>query len=151
MRNQQPSMHSDRASSKRVAERRESRFGRVAFMWAVAAVLAQACATGVMTSAELAGDSSAGITITIANESSRSMRLYLHAGTAELPLGTVPPLASRTFKVPTEFAAGSNELQIEARERGTIAGFRSERFTLGLRRDVRWTLNRANSTPVTVR
>ena len=123
----------------------------ITFVSAVAVVLAQACATGAMTNAELPGGSSAGITITISNESSRSMRLYLHAGAAALTLGTVPPIASRTFTVPSGFAAGANELQIEARERGTIAGFRSERFALGQRRDVRWTLNRASSTTVMVR
>ena len=97
------------------------------------------------------GDGAADVAITISNDMSRAMRIYLHAGSAELPLGTVPALATRTFRVPGGFTNGSSEFQIEARQRGTEVGFLSERFTLGPRRVAAWGLSRVSRSTVTVR
>ena len=119
--------------------------------WAVAASLSQACATGVTPSHALPGDGAADVAITISNDMSRAMRIYVHAGSAELPLGTVPALATRTFRVPGGFTNGASEFQIEARERGAEAGFLSERFTLGSRRVAAWGLSRISRSAVTVR
>jgi len=119
--------------------------------WAVAAILSQACATGVMPSHALPRDVAADVAITISNDMSRAMRIYLHAGSAELPLGTVPALATRTFRVPGGFTNGSSEFQIEARQRGAEVGFLSERFTLGPRRVAAWGLSRVSRSTVTVR
>ena len=119
--------------------------------WAVAAILGQACATRVTPSDALPRDVAAEVGITISNEMSRAMRIYLHAGSVDLRLGTVPAMATRTFFVPGGFANGASELQIEARERGAQVGFLTERFTLGPRRVAAWTLSRASRTSVTVR
>ena len=121
------------------------------FVWVVAAILSQACATRVMPSAALPRDVAAEVAITISNETSRAMRIYLYAGSVDLPLGTVPALATRTFLVPGGFTNGANEFQIEARARGAEVGFRTERFTLGPLRVAAWALSRAGSRTVTVR
>ena len=119
--------------------------------WAVAAILIQACATGVMPSHALPGDVAADVAITISNAMSRAMRIYLRAGSADLPLGTVPALSTRTFLVPGGFTNGASEFQIEARERGAEVGILTERFTLGPQRVAAWALSRASSRTVTVR
>jgi hypothetical protein len=96
-------------------------------------------------------DVAAEVAITISNEMSRAMRIYLYAGSVDLPLGTVPALATRTFLVPGGFTNGASEFQIEARQRGAEVGLRTERFTLGPGRVVAVALSRANSATVTVR
>lgn len=119
--------------------------------WAVAAILSQACATRLMPSDALPRDVATDVAITISNEVSRAMRIYLHAGSVDLPLGTVPVLATRTFLVRGGFTNGAIEFQIEAREPGGEFGFLTERFALGPRRVVAWAVSRTGSTTVTVR
>lgn len=119
--------------------------------WAVPAILSLACATRVMSSGPLPRDGGADVTITISNERSRAMRFYVRAGSVDLPLGTVPALATRTFLVPSGFTNGASEFQIEARERGAEVGLLTERFTLGPGRVVTVSLSRARSPSVTVR
>jgi hypothetical protein len=119
--------------------------------WAVVSILSQACAIRVMPSDALSGVDAAQATITISNDLSRAMRIYLSAGSAELSLGTVPALATRTFFAPHGFTNTASEFQIEARERGAELGFLTERFTLGPQRVVAWTLSRAGSKVVTLR
>jgi len=104
-----------------------------------------------MPSDALPRDVAAEVAITISNEMSRAMRIYLHAGSVDLPLGTVPALATRTFLIPGGFTNGASEFQLEARERGAEVGLLTERFTLGPRRVAAAALSRASSTTVTVR
>jgi hypothetical protein len=119
--------------------------------WAVSAILSHACATVVMPSGTLSRDVAPEIAITISNGMSRAMRIFLYAESVELPLGTVPALATRTFLVPGGFTNGASENQIEARHRGAEVGLRTERFALGPGGVVAVTLSRANSATVTVR
>jgi hypothetical protein len=114
-------------------------------------ILSHACALKVVRGDALSRDGTTDVAITISNELSRAMRIYFHAGSAELPLGTVQALAARTFLVPGGFTNGASDFQIEARERGAEVGAVTERFTLGPQRVVAWSLSRARSTTVTVR
>lgn len=118
---------------------------------AVSMAFGEACATRAMASGQSRREVGGEVAITISNEMSRAMRIYLHAGSADLPLGTVPPLAARTFFVPSGFTNGASEFQIEARARGAEVGMFTERFTLGPRRAAAAALRGAGGTAVTVR
>jgi hypothetical protein len=124
---------------------------RTTLAWAIAAVLSQACAIRRMPSDALRREVATDVAIAISNNMSRALRIYLHAGSVDLSLGTVPALATRTFLVPGGFTDGAGELQIEARERGAEVGLLTERFALGPRRVVAWAVIGASSTSVTVR
>jgi hypothetical protein len=125
---------------------------RAVLVWgAVSALLSHACAPGVMQSDSTSRDGAAEVAITIANEMSRAMRIHLVAGSVDLPLGTVPPLATRTFLIPGGFAIGVSEFRIEARERGAEIGVRTETFRPGPDQVVVVALRRANTTTVSVR
>jgi hypothetical protein len=104
-----------------------------------------------MPSDALPRDVATDVAITISNEVSLAMRIYLHAGSVDLPVGTVPALATRTFLVRGGFTNSAIEFQIEARERGGEVGFLTERFALGPRRVVEWAVSRTGSRMVTVR
>ena len=119
--------------------------------WAVVAMLSHACAIRRMPSDALPREVATDVAITISNNISRAMRIYLHAGSVDLSLGTIPALATHTFLVGDGFTNGASEFQIEARERGAEVGFLTERFALGPRRVVAWAVLRASSTTVTVR
>jgi hypothetical protein len=119
--------------------------------WVVSAMLGQACATTVGSTSSSLRDGEPEVAITIANETSRAMRTYLRAGHAELLLGTVPALETRTFRVPNGFTNAASEFQIEARERVGDTGLLTERFTLAPRRTAIAALSRARVRLVTVR
>jgi hypothetical protein len=114
-------------------------------------MLGQACAPIVESTSSSLRHGEPEVAITIANETSRAMRTYLRAGHAELLLGTVPALATRTFRVPNAFTDAASEFQIEARDRLGDSGVLTERFTLAPRRIAIAALSRGRAGLVTVR
>jgi hypothetical protein len=119
--------------------------------WAMSAMLGQACAPTVGSTSSSLRDVESEVAITIANETSRAMRTYLRAEHSELLLGTVPALATRTFRVPNGFTDAASEFQIEVRDRLGDVGLLTERFTLAPRRIAIAALSRGRVTLVTVR
>ena len=140
-----------RPSSKRASRRAPPSCRHTLLAWSVvAAMLSHACAPGVMSSGAVRRDRAAEAAITISNETSRVMRIYLVAGSVDLLLGTVPALGTRSFQVPDSYGNSGIELQIEARQRGSDVGVRTEGFSLGPDRVVAAALRRTNTATVTV-
>lgn len=118
--------------------------------WTIAAIVSQGCVATTARQDRVPRDGTAEVAIAISNETSRPMRFYIHAGAASLPLGTVPALASRTFRVPVGFGTAASAFEVEARERGAGAGLLTEPFVVGSGRRVVIALHRSASTTVTV-
>jgi hypothetical protein len=137
--------------SKRASTRAAPSCRHTVLAWgAVSVILSHACAPGVMSTGAVRRVVAAEAAITISNETSRAMRIYLVAGSVDLPLGTVPALATRTFQVPDGFGKSASELQIEARQRGTDVGVRTGGFSVGPDRVVAVALRRTNTAMVIV-
>ena len=141
-----------RPSLEKANRRAVSLHRRTVLAWAVPAILVHAAfATSFMPSGAVPRDVSAEGAITISNEMFPAMRIYLHAGSVALPLGTVLGLATCTFLVPGGFAIAASEFQIEARERGAEVGLLTEGFTLRTGQVAAAALNRDSRPTVEVR
>ena len=109
-----------------------------------------ACATSGAVHAPMRSIETIGA-LTIANQTTGPMRIYLRSGSSKVAIGTVRGLESRSLPFPDGFAAGGGELQLEARSHGAADVILSDRFTLPRGRVATWILNGATPTTVSVR
>src|SRR5829696_396876 len=86
--------------------------------------------------------------LTVANQTTRTLRICLIAGSTEVLLGTIPGLATLTFQVPQGFGETAFEFRIQARARGGVEEYDSESFTLPPGRRASWVLLPSRSMPV---
>jgi hypothetical protein len=89
--------------------------------------------------------------LTVVNQTTRTLRIHLIAGTTEVVLGTIPGLTSASFSVPPGFGGTAFEFRIQARARGGAEDYNSESFILPPGRKASWVLLPSRSMPVKVR
>jgi hypothetical protein len=115
------------------------------------AILASACGTDDRREPPPSRSIVADVILTIENRRSQAALIYLEAGTFRDSLGVVPRRSSRSFSLPSGAGDSTNALRLEARERRTVPGLRSEAFHLSSGHQVVWTLDRSRTTAVTMR
>jgi hypothetical protein len=90
------------------------------------------------------------VILTIDNQTSRPLVIYLESGTRWDSLGVVPRRANRSFALPSGASDSTSVLRLEARERRTVA-VRSQTFQVWSAQQVVWTLDPTRRGTMTMR
>ena len=89
--------------------------------------------------------------LTVENQTTRTLRICLIAGSTEVVLGTISGLATGSFQIPPGFGGTAFEFRIQARARGGAETYESESFSLPPGRKASWMLLPSRSMAVKVR
>jgi len=117
----------------------------------VLASLTSACATEDHRKPPPSRSVVADVILTVDNPTSRRVIIYLESGVTRDSLGVVPRRSSRSFSMPSTAGDSTSVLRLEARERRTVAGVRSNVFHVSSGHHVVWTLGRIGSGVLTMR
>jgi hypothetical protein len=93
----------------------------------------------------------ADVIVSVSNQSSGRMLVYLKAGSTEHSLGMVPERSSRSFSLPSGLDASMGALLFEAREPHASTGVRSSVFGVSAGQQVLWTFDKGGSGAVIIR
>jgi hypothetical protein len=126
-------------------------FARVVRQLAVAGAVSGACTTTDPRDPHVSRSVVADVIVSVDNQTSRQMTIYLDAGATHDSLGVVLAKTTRSFSLPSGASDSTNALQLEARERRRGSGVRSGSFRLTPGHQVVWTLESAGTTSVTMR
>ena len=135
-------------------EKRSHTAGHAHFITALCATLSLAlpgCANVVRPGNPVPAVPSDARGLTVVNQTTRTLRIHLNAGSTEVVLGTLPGLTSASFQVPPGFGETALQFRIRARARGGAEDCDSESFSLPPGRKASWVLLPSRSMPVKVR
>jgi hypothetical protein len=118
--------------------------GRITLLMMMASLIS-ACATEDYRKPPPSRSVVADVILTVDNQTSRRVLVYLESGVTRDSLGVVPRRSSRSFSMPSTAGDSTSVLQLEARERRGIAGVRSNVFRVSSGHHVVWTLGRIGS------
>jgi hypothetical protein len=116
----------------------------------VVASLTSACATHDDHKPPASRSIVADVIVTVDNQTSRAVMIYLESGVIRDSLGVVPRRSLRSFSMPSTVGDSMSALRLEARERRTVPGLRSDAFHLSSGHQVVWTLDRTRSGALTM-
>lgn len=91
------------------------------------------------------------VVLTVENEETRPVVIYLRSDGWTDSLGQVPGGATRSFSVPSRAADSASALRLEARQRRDLAIVRSHPLTLASGHQVVWKLHRSGGSDVTLK
>jgi hypothetical protein len=118
---------------------------------AVAGTVSWACTTNDPRESHVSRSVVVDVIVSVDNQTSRPMTIYLDAGAMHDSLGVVLARSTRSFSLPSGASDSTNVLTLEARERWRGSGVRSGEFRLTPGHQVVWTLEKAGTTSVTMR
>ena len=124
--------------------------GRLRLLMVLASLIS-ACATEDYRKPPPSRSVVADVILTVDNQTSRRVMIYLESGVIRDSLGVVPRRSSRSFSMPSTMGDSTSLLRLEARERRTVAGVRSDVFRVSSGHHVVWTLGRIGSGVLTMR
>lgn len=90
----------------------------------------------------------ADVIVSVSNQSSRELQIYVGSGSQERELGPVPGRSSRSFSLPSGLGDSTEPLHFEARARRSTTGIRSDTFSVSPGEQVLWAVREQGSRAV---